>query len=437
MNVLNDPEFNDVLKSYSPSLAEIPATELLLRWREETSVAEILHNFDVRPTSAMQHFEYDVEMNILETLDYFPNLWQIQVMGFDGAPPCSNQTITISAEDGLFHYAPFKKQGCPTWAEAQDRFIYGAWNVYRVDAGNPNFGTVSAIFRNSVVLNRTMIAPVDTGIYEMGCNSSVFPPGIHKSGMHIWPVVCNGPELYNWGWNESKPLASGSDFDHIMLPQAGFWNSTAGPAAGTQNRLHTNLARLFTRLMDERPYKSAINISFDETRSMYYEANIAAAALFKEGAVKAMVADFMRLFGTSFATRLVDWCIKYKVALFWSQGAVEPFSREEFYSIPANTRLVDPTVATGIGLNLSTSVLNSTLKLFSAQSKIATSSIPEPTKQNPFPSMPKAIGMSMWDLLWTSCPTEARSEPLKAKSCSAIDECVGVSDTGECFCLSK
>ena len=40
----------------------------------------------------------------------------------------------------MFHYAPFRNESCPTWAEAESRFVYGAWNVYRVDAGNPHFG---------------------------------------------------------------------------------------------------------------------------------------------------------------------------------------------------------------------------------------------------------------------------------------------------------
>ena len=59
--------------------------------------------------------------------------------------PGARNQITTSAEEGLFHYAPFKNESCPTWTEAESRFIYGAWNVYRVDAGNPHFGSGTSV----------------------------------------------------------------------------------------------------------------------------------------------------------------------------------------------------------------------------------------------------------------------------------------------------
>lgn len=57
----------------------------------------------------------------------------------------------IPAEEGLFHYPGFANASCPTYAEATDRFIYGAWNVYRIDAGNPHFGSVSFVRINCTV----------------------------------------------------------------------------------------------------------------------------------------------------------------------------------------------------------------------------------------------------------------------------------------------
>jgi hypothetical protein len=74
----------------------------------------------------------------------------------------------IPAEEGLFHYPAFKNASCPTFREATDRFIYIAWNVYRVDAGNPHFGNVAFVYTAGQALNKTLIAPMDTGIWEMG-----------------------------------------------------------------------------------------------------------------------------------------------------------------------------------------------------------------------------------------------------------------------------
>ena len=70
--------------------------------------------------------------------------------------------MTLPAQ-GLFHYPGFVNSTCPTYAEATDRFIYGAWNVYRVDAGNPHFGSVSFVFTVAEGLQNALIAPVDTG----------------------------------------------------------------------------------------------------------------------------------------------------------------------------------------------------------------------------------------------------------------------------------
>ena len=62
-----------------------------------------------------------------------------------------------TAEQDLFHFPPFRNASCPTWEEASDRFVYGAWNVYRVDGGNPNFGSVSAVYTSGKVMPPAMI----------------------------------------------------------------------------------------------------------------------------------------------------------------------------------------------------------------------------------------------------------------------------------------
>ena len=144
---------------------------------------------------------------------------------------------------------------------------------------------------------RALIAPVDTGIWEMGCNQSV-------GSSHHWPVICSGPALAGWGTAGARPLGTFPDFVHIMLPQAGFWNTTtpaasagAGAGAGADAGVvptyqESNLARLIARLADDGvPYNAAIPLTDGEVQSMYYEANIAGAVFYKDRAVKVCASD--------------------------------------------------------------------------------------------------------------------------------------------------
>lgn len=79
-----------------------------------------------------------------------------------------------SGEVGVFQCAPFSGPNYTpgSWAEASDRLVYTALNTRRVDMGNPMFGDVSIVFSRANVSAMTLIAPIDTGLYEMGCNQS-------------------------------------------------------------------------------------------------------------------------------------------------------------------------------------------------------------------------------------------------------------------------
>ena len=147
------------------------------------------------------------------------------------------------------------------------------------------------------MLKRALIAPVDTGIWVMGCNRTL-------ASTHHWPVVCNSPELAGWGTTGARPLASFQDFDHLMLANAGFWNASTstwvpgptfrrwraaaelGPppptlarpgapppsfrpaaAAAGRNQI-VNLARLFARLVADAPYNASLPLTSAEATSM-------------------------------------------------------------------------------------------------------------------------------------------------------------------------
>jgi hypothetical protein len=76
------------------------------------------------------HVMFDVRLSTMADHDYFPNIWQLQALGADNNKTCQpSNIVTTSAEEGLFHFPPFANATCPTFSEASDRIIYGAWNV--------------------------------------------------------------------------------------------------------------------------------------------------------------------------------------------------------------------------------------------------------------------------------------------------------------------
>ena len=89
----------------------------------------------------------------------------MQVLG--GAPPRlrdarrGRQLAPGDVEEELFGFPPFADPSSPTYLEAADRLVYGALNLWKVDGGNPHFGSVSTVFSNAYVRNASLIAAID------------------------------------------------------------------------------------------------------------------------------------------------------------------------------------------------------------------------------------------------------------------------------------
>ena len=168
----------------------------------------------------------------------------------------------------------------------------------------------------------------------------------------------------------------------------------------------------------------------------YYEANIAGAAYYRHGAVKAMVASFQLLYGTPAGKSLRAWCKSHGIVLMWARNTL--FARGEQPSYPANRRLVDPQVVVETTANASAAITsNATAAVFRAVWTKAAARLPAPNATVPSPSLPNAAASALWGELWKRAPDEARSEPPRARSCAApIDHCVGVSPSGVCLCYS-
>jgi hypothetical protein len=277
----------------------------------------------------------------------------------------------------------------------------------------------------------TLAAPMDTGIWEMRCNESVPDFG-------NWSVVCQGPELQGWAVNGAHPVSTAAlgHFDHMLVAHASFWNSSAANVPKHTTHAARNIARLLARLVDDKPYAVGLPLTVSEVRSMYYEANIAGAAFYKDRAVKAIVASFRHLYGTAAGRQLQEICTKRNLVLFWCH--TQWFDRT--YVMPSTTsavnqRLVDPLIAAATTANASAAVLGATA-VFDAAWTEAASGVPAPNSTNPFPNMGAAFANKLWSRLWNGTSSELRFAPLRARSCAAVDRCVGVTPGGECLCYN-
>ena len=100
----------------------------------------------------------------------------------------------------MFHYAPFRNESCPTWAEAESRFVYGAWNVYRVDAGNPHFGPGTYCATTKAIPLLNLLATATLASRAQGGGSSVW------SVFNAWYLL--GERGGSWLLHPPKPLVS-------------------------------------------------------------------------------------------------------------------------------------------------------------------------------------------------------------------------------------
>ena len=122
----------------------------------------------------------DVNISTAASLPYFPNLWEHALLF--GPPPRPGWSLENEAEVRLMGFKQFAVPGVPTWQEAQQRPIYIAHNLARIDAGNPNFGSLSVVFSPTRSANLTLVCAADTGIYEMACNQSGGGSNHHPKG---------------------------------------------------------------------------------------------------------------------------------------------------------------------------------------------------------------------------------------------------------------
>eukprot|EP00931_Biecheleriopsis_adriatica_P094602 TRINITY_DN6822_c0_g2_i1.p1 TRINITY_DN6822_c0_g2~~TRINITY_DN6822_c0_g2_i1.p1 ORF type:complete len:499 (-),score=60.01 TRINITY_DN6822_c0_g2_i1:91-1551(-) len=408
-----------------PTVAGLPSKELLQLYREEVRVAELAHTF---PSGYGKGGFEDITIPLASHFTWFLNEWQ--------APLIGNGTVTGMynlAEENIYGLPPFVNDSKPTWDEAADRLIYVAHNMRQIDTGSiPVYGDVTAVFRTSHVRDMVEIAAVDTGMFEVNCNQSVFP---NRSKKRFVNVNCSG-------W---KPTTVGTmkDFDHIIISNLRTFSLKS------TSTVEEEAIKLFSRSAFAADYLNLPNVSLLDGLK-YYEANILGNPRFPD-AVSFLIGNFHTLFGTDAGRKLQLLADQYAWPLVWAFGAKlrTPWQREEgqnptqntraakkemweslhesfkLPSFPGNQRILDPETLSSHALNatISTDMKNAFANVWSQVAKQREGLVPIPHTQ--------------WQSWWSELSvSQARLAPLTARAGCSPDVCIGtMAVSGKCVCM--
>jgi len=417
------------------------ATALYSLLAAEMQVSELVHNFDAR--ASKNNPTGDVNLDQANEFQFFPNEWQLEYLNllddFGGS-----KSPEDSAETGMFGCAEFTGTNYTpgNWNEASDRLVYTAINTRKIASGNPNFGDITVVFKKDYLQDMALLFPLDSGIFEMTCNSS----GPHKN---FFPAFnCSAlPQPTNM-------LATLDHTNHMFLPSLFYWNRTWGIEAPlgtlgtrsmdgfTKNMYNTHdvpnvpvsaahqLATVVQRLLS--PWSNMPNVSSGETM-MYQEANILGTAMLP-AAVKFIIGDFTSLFGTTYGVKLQQWCLTNSWVLVWTLGPNQPPRKKHSHHDPnvpwsSNQRIVDPQVIHVANASSIVSKMDQDMfgELWQTVSKRRATKI-----------LPKIITVQEWKELWSKMPMDLAVEPLRANLCSVPHQCIGalVKD-GSCVCYQN
>ena len=153
--------------------------------------------------------------------------------------------------------------------------------------------------------------------------------------------------------------------------------------------------------------------------------------------VKFLIADFSSLFGAAEGSRLQRWAIRYGWPLLWSIGINQgPMTQSRFWSIGKSERnyatdpygrLIDPLVASGVGVNVSSDE--------SARTRFAAAWSTASAVRNGSTSFNATAWEDAWRELRDSMPSLLHVSPLWAGACANLEKCFGVSaERAMCAC---
>lgn len=409
--------FRQMLKACCSAVADLPADELLQRYRAEAQVAELAHALPA--TKQQRTPSVDVTISELGKMMWFPNEFQeVMLHGQNGS---QDSEISDDAMKEIFGCKAFAGDQ-PTWEEASSRLIYVAHNLRRLDTGSePHFGDFTVIFNSSRMKKAVLIAPYDTGMYTMKCLHPDLHPG--NASLQNLPGPPHMPDLNCSAWSKDQkvdvPVGTLDYLDHLILPN--LWSPIN---SSVTNETVLDAARvLFSRsAISGIDYRSVPAIAQRE-RNDYFESNILANP--RLDAVKLGIGNFASLFGTDKGVELQQIASKFQWPLFWAYGegiqtGPQPPQGPSQTSQKLNRRFADPSI-----VNISNATMSSAA---AQQFQTVWNEAKELRRVRPITD----DDLSNW---WESLSEQLQVAPVSATSCAQPHHCVGVTLPGhDCIC---
>lgn len=418
--LLDEPGFRASLRACCREIADDPARSLLQRLQRELRSAELTHGFNANASHPWHGsgWEGDVDIVGAAQLSYFPNLW---INFLEKITPGWRvpEADTSLAEIGMMGFAPFTgadAAGNPepkSFEEAALRPFYTTANLLHLPTGDPWFGDVTVVLRNSEAQPMALLEPSDTGQFQDFCNSS--RPQAGTCGYPI-PMNCSGvPGMTYGAW----PQGTFEHHVHTLLGNVRLWESGAG--AAVPNCTQGVLPRIFGALFGNSSSRDKLNYAELLT---FVEVNIAGTVQYPQG-VKLIVAEFASLFGTQAGKRVQAWAMQHGWMLAWAFGnsgeqAPQLYGKhldQATWSADGG-RVLDPVVLAHSTANLSAT----------------------PSAATTFEAL-WAANSSSTNLResWAALPAMLRiSAGLRADDCADSNACIGVTTgSGRCVCYVR
>lgn len=393
LKFFDSQEFRSAISDCCPEAAAMTSTDLLDRFREEAQVSELAHAFPDTPGES--HFT-DFTLDVALDYEWFLNECQAKILAGVGCRP-------DQAETGPFR-CPAAAGQSATWDEASSQLIYVAHNMRQSDFGSaPNFGDVTAVFNRAHVKDMVLIAPMDTGLYERGCNrSSTEAPRPGGANCSAW-----APGQGVVGTLEHH--------DHLILSNLYYFASSKSQQ---KTSVFDNAKKLFERSAFAGDYTQMKNLDSAEVMR-YWESDILGNPRLV-GGVKLVIGNFANLFGTDQGSKLQMVADHYSWPLFWARGVAPGHHQQTSGS--GSQRVLDPT-SVHTNATLPTGAKSKFDDLWS-QVKSARAS---------------QISDSQLTQFWSTLQAQQlRVAPMTARACADVDLCVATdTSSGDCICQSE
>lgn len=392
LDFLASEELHEALERCCPRAAAMSAQALLESLRRELRASELAHTFSAVPSGLF----VDVTLQALSNMTWFPNEWQAALLA-GGVPMEQGQIVSDRAQVEIFGCSAFAT-GNATWAEASDRLIYAASNMRRLDtAAYPVYGDVSAIFSSEYLQHMVLIAPVDTGLLILGCETNAtLPPRLPSTNCEAW---------------SPRTLGTLEHFDHLLLPHFNMLRNQS---------MAQEAAALIARSALGGDYADIPRIDL-MSQLRYFESNILGNPALPT-AVRFLIGRFDSLFGTDAGRQLQTVALQRSWPLVWALGSAGLNMSSLLLPEAGNERLLDGVVAREL-TNASVGA--------AAASNFETVWEEMSAARTDRPLAPLRI-RAFWSKLKEAQP---RLAPLSAGACADMERCIGtLLSSGDCVC---